>query len=242
MDNVFLKKIRIQSLKEKIHPYDTNLFAGGDLELKFQKAVTIISGPNGSGKSTLLKAIAESIGFSKSGGSTQHHISDRSNIFDGNLKLSWLPKVTNGFFFRADKISDYSAYFDDIAYSGDASVYSGLGDRSLEFQSHGQAVKHLISKYASQYNKKSIVILDEPETSLSIESQIELVSLIHDLSKLKTQFIIATHSPIILGAPNADIFEINEKGIAQTNIEKTQSFLLMRQFIKEGKSFFDYLQ
>lgn len=240
MELPFLKKVFIKKDTSDVFPYNTQLFVNGDVSIDLKKPITIFCGENGAGKSTLLKAVAESIGFSEIGGSSDHHTSQESNIFDKNIRLSWLPKVNAGFYFRADKLSDYSSYVDGIANDGFKSVYDGLGGKSLEAQSHGQAVFGLISKYTSS-NTRRIVILDEPESSLSIASQIKLVEIIYELSQKSTQFIIASHSPVIMLLPHAELINVDKNGLTNIETKETENYLLMRQFIKEGTSFFDYL-
>jgi len=240
MELPYLKKINIKKVSVDEFPYNTQLFIQGDLSLDMQGPITILCGENGAGKSTLLKAVAESAGFSEIGGSSDHHTSQSTNLFDKGITLSWLPKITNGFYFRADKLSDYSSYIDGIAEDGFTSVYQGLGDRSLDLQSHGQAVFGLISKYTST-DRRSIVILDEPESSLSVASQIRLVEIIYKLSQTSTQFLIASHSPVILSLPGAKIMQVDEEGLQEIALEEVDNYLLTRQFIKEGKDFFKYL-
>jgi predicted ATPase len=236
---MYLKKIQITKGDHTLYPYSTDLFGAGGLEVDISQPITLLSGENGTGKSTLLKALAENIGFSRDGGSSDHYLSSSSDLFSGNIRLAWLPRVTQGFYFRSDKIGDYAKYFDEIAISGDARVYDGLGDRSLNRQSQGQAVFAMIDKYCSTQGAKKIVLLDEPESSLSVASQIKLTTLIATYAKRGVQFIIATHSPILLAVPRSEIFQVSKTGLQPIQLERTQPYLLMRQFVKEGRAFFE---
>lgn len=238
-NNVYLSKMHIFKSESKSYPFSLSLFKDKDFSLDFKKPVTILHGDNGIGKSTILKAIAEASGFSALGGSHHHNISPKSTIFGKNIRLSWLPKVTAGFFFRADKLSDMSTYLDELAKSpGGRSVYQGLNDRTLEEQSHGEAVFALLTKYTTG-SQRNFVILDEPESSLSVASQIGLVQEILRLSEISTQFVISTHSPVILSTPNADILEVTSEGAKRVKLKRTAPYLLTREIIKHGTSFFE---
>ena len=190
-------------------------------------------GENGSGKSTLLEAIAYQCGFNPAGGG-------RNNIYElksseaklgDYIRLSWLPKITQGFFLRAESFYHFASYLDQL---GPAS-YGSYGGKSLHQQSHGEA---FLSLFSSRFGQKGIYLLDEPEAALSPARQLALLRLIHDLDiSGQAQFIIATHSPILLGYPNAQILNFDEVPISAIEYEETNHYFIMKGFLNRREKF-----
>jgi len=234
----YLQRITFEQGDGGSYPFSLPFWKNGEFEFYFDQEITILTGRNGIGKSSFLSGIAAGAGFGKLGGSLAHNISAVDASFAGCVRLSWTRKATRGYYFRADKLSDMVAYLDGIAGEGDARVYQGLNDRSLNYQSHGQAISALIKKYAGSAKQPTLVILDEPETSLSIASQIDLAFFIQEAARNNIQFVIATHSPVFMAIPNAGLFDVSDAGINGISLERSEAYLLTRQLIKEGSSFF----
>ncbi len=223
----FLLEVSIQKdIAHKDYPF--NLPVVKNLSnIIFNPKVTFFVGENGSGKSTLLEAIAISLGFNAEGGSRNFQFSTKETHSDLHeyLKLKkglTLPK--DGFFFRAETFYNVSTEVDNLGYS-DSSIYGG---KSLHNQSRGESFLSLIE---NRFKGNGLYILDEPESALSPKNQLKLLVLIDELIKKNSQFIIATHSPILLGYPSADIYHIDEKSIQQVAYEDTEHYQLTKHFL-----------
>jgi len=204
------------------------------LHLKLKHNVTFFVGENGSGKSTLLEGIAEQCGFSLRGGNRNHNL-NTGYRFEGYgsalapyLKLSWSPrKVNDGFFMRAESFFNFASYIDELA-SEDPRILKAYGGRSLHEQSHGES---FLSLFNNQF-ESGIYILDEPEAALSPARILAFMSVIHQLDiSGRAQFIIATHSPILICYPNASIYQFDENGVYETCYEDTEHFYLTKSFL-----------
>ena len=168
---------RVVSLPEKFdrtrHPFDVRAFSQG-IDLSFRATVTFFVGENGSGKSTLLEALAECCGFGPEGGSRDHNreaLAERSPLAQA-LRLSWLPKVSEGFFLRAESFYNFATYIDQVS---DLRAYGG---KPLHQQSHGES---FLALFANRF-EQGIYILDEPEAALSPQRQLAFLKIIHDLA------------------------------------------------------------
>jgi predicted ATPase len=231
----FLRKI--ETLPEKVdpsrHPFNIRAFSNG-IDLEFRQPVTFFVGENGSGKSTLLEAIAECCGFNPEGGNRDHHravFADRSLLAQA-LRLSWRPKVTEGFFMRAESFYNFATYIEGVSDMG------AYGGKSLHKQSHGES---FISLFAHRF-EQGIYLLDEPEAALSPQRQLTFLKIIHDLSTTRhAQFLIATHSPIILSYPGAVLFSLDEDAIGEIHCRDTKHFMITRDFLNAPERFFKHL-
>ena len=228
---------RIASVPEAVdrtaHPFNIRAFSQG-IDITLRSKVTFFVGENGSGKSTLLEAIAECCGFNPEGGSRDHHRStfaDRSPLTQA-IRLSWLPKVTDGFFMRAESFYNFATYIEKVS---DMRRYGG---KSLHEQSHGES---FVSLFANRF-EQGIYILDEPEAALSPQRQLTFLRIIHDLiTPGRAQFLIATHSPILLAYPGAELFDLDGDSIRQTTYAETKHFLITRDFLNAPERFFKHL-
>jgi len=194
--------------------------------LEFHPRVTFFVGENGTGKSTLLEAIAVAEGFNPEGGS-RHAMFKTKDTHDDSLpgKL-WLGKnkIPRGdsFFLRAESFYNFSSYIQEIGYS------HAYGDRPLHEQSHGEA---FLSLLVHRLSGNGLYLFDEPEAALSPQRQLTFLAALHDLVQRGGQFIIATHSPIILGYPDAQILHFTEGGIAPIAYEDTEHYKVTRSFL-----------
>jgi predicted ATPase len=239
----FLKKMELDWPKlregEKNH-FPFNITALQDLqEYQFESNVTCFIGDNGSGKSTLLEAIGVSCGFSIVGGKDLVINKEKDNVSLASImKLSWLPKITNGFYFRAETFDTFANYIDELAndpYIG-FSAYAPYGGKSLNERSHGQA---FLSFFTSRFANKGLYILDEPESALSPQNQLAFLRIIWELEREgKAQFIIATHSPILMAYPGAKLLFFSEKHIEEIDYEETDHYNLTRDFLNHRERYF----
>ena len=229
---MFLKSVRLK--KEQITDYGEYPFSIPFIrqmeELDMDAPVTFFVGENGAGKSTLLEAIADQIGFNPAGGSTQNYKSyevDQSDSALGDyVKLSWWPKVTNGFFLRAETFYQFASHLDETDENG----FKAYGGKSLHHQSHGES---FFSLFQHRFTGQAIYLLDEPEAALSPTRQLAFLTLMNDLVKQgNVQFIIATHSPILLGYPGAVIYQFDEDGIEQVEYEETEHYQVTSYFLQ----------
>jgi predicted ATPase len=198
------------------------------------KNVTFFVGENGSGKSTLLEAIAYQCGFNPAGGSqnNQYELDSSEAKLGDYIRLAWMPKINSGFFLRAETFYSFASHIDELAREHPG-AYDPYGGKSLHHQSHGES---FLSLFQNRFGKRGIYLLDEPEAALSPQRQLAFLSIIHDLQKT-AQLIIATHSPILLGYPDAEIYHFNEASIQPIRYEDTEHYQITRRFL-ENKSFY----
>lgn len=222
-----------EQMRQDRHPFDIPAFQHG-IELNFKTTVTFLVGENGSGKSTFLEAIAEICGFNPEGGNRDHHrevFEERSPLAQA-LQLSWLPKMTEGFFMRAESFYNFASYLDRVS---DLRAYGG---RSLHQQSHGES---FLALFRNRF-KHGLYILDEPEAALSPQRQLSFLKIIHDLEQPRhAQFLIATHSPILLAYPRATLFQFSDAGIAEIAYRDTEHYLITKNFLNGPERYFRHL-
>ncbi|OAJ74078.1 AAA family ATPase [Brevibacillus sp. SKDU10] len=227
---MYLRQVRLLTEKypnRKEYPF--SIPALQNLEnLSFDKNITFFVGENGSGKSTLLEAIAYQCDFHTAGGGRHNYYEvDASDAPLGEyIQLSWLPKITNGFFLRAETFYQFASHIDSI--NGTASY----GGRSLHAQSHGES---FLTLFRNRFGHKAIFLLDEPEAALSPARQLSLLRLMKDLEK-SAQFIIATHSPILLAFPGAQIYNFDQSPIATTSYEQTLHYQITKRFLENREA------
>ncbi len=202
--------------------------------LEFHPKVTFIVGENGSGKSTLLEAISVAWGFNAEGGSKNFGFSTNPTHSDLHnfLRLArGVKRPTDGFFLRAESFYNVATYVEDLGVSG-------YGGRSLHEQSHGES---FLSLFMNRFRGNGLYILDEPEAALSPSRQLALLVRLHQLVQEGSQFIIATHSPLIMAYPGALIYHVSENGFAQLQYEDTEHFCLTKRFLNDPKRYLNEL-
>lgn len=235
--DIFLKRIKV--LKDGLpqgYPFSLPLIRDG-LELNFTTPVTFIVGENGTGKSTLLENLAYSVGFNTLGGNRNHNYKMQSldNFqLSERMQLTWSLKQGKGFFFRAETFFDFARNLDEMANFNDINIYRHYGGKSLQKQSHGES---FISFFANRVGE-GLYILDEPESALSPEKQFALLVILNNLSKKgNCQFLIATHSPILITLPNSTIYEIEDGQLNKKDYKETRQFILYKRFIDNPNKF-----
>lgn len=215
--------------------YPFNLPAVRSLHrLEFHPNVTFLVGENGSGKSTLIEALAVAWGFNPEGGGREHRFGTRESHSPLHrfIRPVRAPlRVQDGFFLRAESFFTVASYLEDAG----ASRY---GDKSLHEQSHGES---FFALFDNRFIGDGLYILDEPEAALSPSRQLSFLARLHELVLASSQFIIATHSPILLGYPNAWIYQTSEHGLDRIEYEDTDHYQVTRNFLNRREITLDIL-
>jgi predicted ATPase len=201
--------------------------------LEFHRDVTFIVGENGSGKSTLLEAIAVAWGFNPEGGSINFHFSTRvshSELHEHLRLVKSFRRPRDGFFLRAESFFNVATDIErmDAEPAHAARVIESYGGRSLHEQSHGEAFLALL---LHRFGGNGLYILDEPEAALSPTRQLAVLRRIHQLVEDNSQFIIATHSPILMAYPRAKILLLDGTGYTEVRYEDTEHYVVTREFL-----------
>jgi predicted ATPase len=239
---LFIRSITVTP-PENTHTYPFNLPIVRHLKtLQIKQPVTFFVGENGSGKSTLLEAIAVAYGFNAEGGSKHLNFQTKAthSTLASHIRLAkGIIAARDGFFLRAESFYNVASKYDEI--EEDAFVpHTSYGGTSLHEMSHGESFLTLAS---NRFFGNGLYILDEPESALSPMSQFALLSLIHELVvKKKSQFIIATHSPILLAYPNATIYAFDETGIEKTAYTDTEHYILYKNFLESDRMLHELLR
>jgi predicted ATPase len=207
-----------------------------DFELSFDRAITIIVGENGTGKSTLLEGIAVLAGYDEAGGGKGYRTVDHSNAVEAMggklstaLRASWLPKITNGWFFRAESFFSVARYLDQAALDVEE-----LPPNFLSY-SHGEG---FLRFFEERCQRQGIFIFDEPESALSPSRQMEFLKLMRRMESIgHCQIIMATHSPMLMAYPNARLLRLTKYGLEPVNVKDTDHYKVMREFCDDPKGF-----
>lgn len=218
------------------YPFNLPWLRDQDFELRFTTPVTIIVGENGTGKSTLIEAIAALSGYDEAGGGKGYRPVDHSNAIDKSgaeladaLRAGWLPKVTNGWFFKAESFFSVARYLDDAAREG-----GGAPPDFLSW-SHGEG---FVRFFEERMSRQGIYFMDEPESALSPKRQLELLRILNRIQETaNSQVIMATHSPILMALPNARVLEVTRHGISEVDYRDTQHFRLYQSFVVDPEDF-----
>lgn len=228
---------RISSLEEKFdrsrYPFNIPAFGDG-IDIALDSKVTMLVGENGSGKSTLLEAVAEVCGFDPEGGNRDHNresFEDRSALAQA-LRLSWMPRTTEGFFLRAESFFNFATYIEGV------SNLRAYGGKSLHKQSHGES---FLALFENRF-EHGFYILDEPEAALSPQRQLTFMSIINRLESAgHAQFLIATHSPILLSYPGAKVVSFDDGAIKQIDYKESSHYQLTKSFLDAPERYFRWL-
>jgi predicted ATPase len=217
-----------------VYPFTLPLLAQ-KLALKFSAPVTFLVGENGSGKSTLLEALAWAVGFNAQGGNRDNSYAEGADghVLGRALHLSWRQKVAGGFFLRAETFFNFATYMEEVG-----STFLAYGGKSLHAQSHGEA---FLALFENRF-EDGLYLLDEPEAALSPQRQLAFLRILHDLASRKiAQFVIATHSPILLTLPGATVLSVDEGQLREVSYRDTEHFQLTRDFLNAPERFFRHL-
>lgn len=212
-------------------PVVKNLQAMGGI--RFNKNVTFLVGENGVGKSTLIEGIAVAMGFNPEGGTVNFNFSTRSSHSDLHEYLTisrGYKKHRDGFFLRAESFYNVASNIDELDEAGGfgAPLITNYGGVSLHKQSHGESFMSLVE---NRFGGHGLYILDEPEAALSPMRLMRLMYCMKELVEDDSQFIISTHSPILMTFPDAEVLEITEAGIRSVNYKVTEHYIVTKRFM-----------
>ena len=230
LSSVELKRDEVDSFDR----YPFSLAAVSPLEkLELHPAVTFFVGENGSGKSTLLEAIAVACGFNAEGGSKNFSFGTRESHSELHrfLRVSrGHPRPRDGYFFRAESFFNVATEIENLDKEPGPSPPIGpaYGEHPLHEQSHGESFLALM---VNRFRGNGLYLLDEPEAALSPKRQLAIMTRIHDLVRQKSQFIIATHSPILMAYPEALIYQFSTRGIERVAYQDTEHHRITRDFL-----------
>lgn len=200
--------------------------------LEFDPAVTFLVGENGSGKSTLLEALAVALGFNAEGGSRNFNFGTRAShsCLHEYLRVArGVRKPRDGYFLRAESFFNVATEIERLDQGGGGPpVINSYGGRYLHDQSHGESFMALLE---NRFGGKGLYILDEPEAALSPQRQLAALKRIDQLVQAGSQFVIATHSPILMAYPEASIYVCTPTGIVQRAYEDTEHYQVMHDFM-----------
>jgi predicted ATPase len=216
-------------------------FLREDFELSFDRSITIIVGENGTGKSTLLEGIAALAGYDEAGGGKGHRAVDHSNAFEvmggelsKALRASWLPKITNGWFFRAESFFSVARYLDEVNREIIPHVGGGAPPDFLS-HSHGEG---FLRFFEERCQRQGIFIFDEPESALSPSRQMEFLKLMRRMDESTIcQIVMATHSPMLMAYPGARLLRLTKYGLESVTVEQTDHYKVMREFCDDPAGF-----
>jgi len=231
----FISRISLRrDIVESFDNYPFSLPAVRMLDhLEMHPKITYLVGDNGSGKSTLLEAIAVSFGFNAEGGSKNFNFgtnSTHSDLYRYLRIAKGFRKPRTGYFLRAESFYNVASEIDkfDAEPLTAPRIIDGYGGVSLHHQSHGESFMTLMTQ---RFKGQGLYILDEPEAALSPQRQLAVLSRMHDLVQQGSQFIIATHSAILMAYPESSIYQFSQDGIAPVAYEDTEHFQVSRDFL-----------
>ena len=206
-------------------PYDLPVVQAIRREpLRFHPAVTYLIGENGTGKSTLMEAVAAQLGFNPEGGTRNIRFSTRDthSTLSDHLRVAKGKRARRGYFFRAESFYNVASAIDDLG------VLDYYGGRSLHAQSHGES---FLALAANQFGSDGLYLLDEPEAALSAGRQLTILTLIHRSVLSGSQYVIATHSPILMAYPDSWIYQLSDTGLERVAYDDTEHVQITRNFL-----------
>lgn len=241
----FIRSIRLE--RDRVASFETYPFAIPSIrelgELALDPRITFLVGENGSGKSTLIEAIAVACGYNPEGGTRNFKFSTRSSESElhGFLRVARSARRPRaGFFLRAESLFNVASEIERLdAEPGGPKIVDAYGGVSLHEQSHGES---FLAIATHGFRPDGLYILDEPEAALSPQRQLSLLSLMYSLAERgRAQFVVATHSPILMSHPGALLYQLGPAGIARIAYEDTEQFRITRDFLNHRESFFKHL-
>lgn len=240
MDEFFIRAARKSSTAdEAVYPF--SIPAVKDIEsISFSAPVTFLVGENGTGKSTLVEALAVASGFNAEGGTKNYNFTTEdttSALADSLTLVRGIKREKYGYFLRAESFYTAANYAEKGTFPvGDDPSPIYFDGKRIHQQSHGEAFMAIVNSF-----RPGLFVFDEPESALSPQRLLHLMAEIHELVKQGSQFIIATHSPILLAYPGAIIYELSNSGIAQTNYADAEHVKMTRDFLTNPSSYIEKL-
>jgi predicted ATPase len=210
--------------------------------LEFDTAITIVVGENGTGKSTLLEGIAALAGYDSVGGGKGYMPVDHSRAIEVTggdlakaLKASWLPKITSGWFFRAESFFTVARYLDQAA------LEEPLPAIPPDFLSHSHG-EGFLRFFEERCVRQGLFMFDEPESALSPSRQIEFLKLLRRMERSgRSQVIMATHAPMLMAYPGARLLQLTKYGLNPVTVEETEHFRVMRELCANPSAFVELM-
>lgn len=217
------------------YPFNLKIFQETKTIL-FDSPVTFFIGENGTGKSTLLEAITHKCGIYIWGRVERKRL--KVNLYERRLheaiNIGWTNGPVHGSFFASQVFRNFAQILDEWA-AADPGSLEYFGGKSLLTQSHGQS---LMSFFKARYKIKGIYLMDEPETALSPKNQLNLLALLKEMSQAgHAQFIVATHSPILLACPGAKIYSFDHVPVKQIDYEETELYRIYKGFMENRNNY-----
>ncbi|MFJ8478388.1 AAA family ATPase [Kitasatospora sp. NPDC094011] len=236
----FLRQLQVEADPEaRGYPFDlpvlTRLMESGRID--FDPGVTFLVGDNGSGKSTLIEALATAAGFNAEGGSTSFRFATRSSesSLGAHLVLRWNRRPRTGYFLRAESFYNVATEIERLDREGPTPLLPAYGGRSPHERSHGQSFLDLA---IHRFGPQGLYILDEPEAALSVQGCLALMVRMRELLAQGSQFVVATHSPILLAYPGARILQLEADGtIEHVGYDRAEPVALTRAFVNRPDRF-----
>ncbi|MCA0174126.1 AAA family ATPase [Bacillus sp. RAR_GA_16] len=230
----YVRSIRLHKQEENEFPFSLPAVQSLQKKLIFHPNVTYIVGENGMGKSTLLEGIAVALGMNPEGGTKNFNFSS----YASHSNLHQFLKVTRGvhkpddlFFFRAETYYNLATTIEQLDREGfGPRIIDSYGGKSLHEQSHGES---FFATFMYRFGGEGLYILDEPEAALSPIRQLSMLTRIHELVQEGSQFIISTHSPILMSYPESKILQLSDNGMRLVNLEETDHYVTMKQFFDD---------
>ena len=235
----YVREVKLR--RDKISSFDVYPFSlpvVRHLEtLELHTAVTFLVGENGSGKSTLMEALAVAWGFNAEGGTRNFRFGTRAShsVLHEYLRLvKGVQRPRDGFFLRAESLFNLASEIEhlDAEPAPSPPIINSYGYRSLHEQSHGES---FFAVMVNRFGGNGFYVLDEPEAALSPSRQLAMLCRIHQLVQKRSQFVIATHSPILMAYPNARIYQIGATGLEAVSLEDTEHFVVAKRFLNDPK-------
>ena len=239
--------IEVKLLRDDVPSFDAYPFSLPAIRnldsLPLHPRVTYLIGENGSGKSTLLEGIAVTLGFNAEGGTRNFRFGTReshSRLHEHLRIVKSARRPKDGFFLRAESFFNLATEIEHLDEEplGGPPIIDSYGGRSLHEQSHGESFMALMME---RFGGSGLYLLDEPEAALSPQRQLAALARIHDLVCADSQFIIATHSPILMAYPDARIYQCTAEGLAQVDYFATEHYQVMHDFLVNPKRMLDVL-
>lgn len=236
----YLKRVWLDTdyaTEKSAYPFCLPLFRGA-FAMDFTRSITVIVGENGTGKSTLLEGIAAMAGYDDVGGGKGYRPIDHTGsvemmggLLGGALRASWFPKITTGWFFKAESFFTVARYLDRSALEALKAPPDFLS------HSHGEG---FLRFFEERCNRQGIFIFDEPESALSPSRQIQFLRLLRRMDESqKCQVIMTTHAPILMAYPGAQLLLLTNSGLSPTSLEKIEHFKLTREFVFDPHGFIE---
>ena len=239
MQDLFVRGLKLDDGQDK-KSYPFSIPAVKDIKrILFSAPVTFLVGENGSGKSTIVETVAVAAGFNAEGGTKNYNFSTEnttSKLADAATLIRGARREKYGYFLRAESFYTTANYAERGTFGPAGPIPILFGGKHIHERSHGEAFLAIVKSF-----RPGLFIFDEPESALSPQRLLHLMSAMHELEKQGSQFIIATHSPLLLAYPDAKIYQLSQAGVDQVEYEDIEHVKMTRDFLNNPSVFIDKL-